>query len=304
MAVHPTRRRRPTLTLPVIAGVVLSAILAGAGCAWARYDRGPTVIDRAATYAAPPPVAGSPTRVAGSLAAGDPPALSSSAPTKTIVAVLGDSVPAGSACDCPAFGDVYGQRIAATTRRTVTVNNLGTPRQTSGGLLASLSANGTARTVVASADIVTITIGANDFAYSDYAPDSCPALSCYQPALQQMSQAVDALLDRITALRSGRRTAVRVTGYWDIWKDGAVGRAQGQQYDTVGDALTRLVNTSLAASAEAHGAVYVDLFHAFRGLSGTDDDTSLLASDGDHPNSTGHHQIAEALVQSGLSPLD
>ena len=302
MAVHPSRRKRPRLTLPVVAGVLLSAILAGAGWAWAGYDRGPTVIDRVATYSAAPPVAGSPSRGAGSFAAGDPPALSS-APTKTIVAVLGDSVPAGSSCNCPAFGDEYGQQIAATTRRSVTVNNLGTPRQTSEGLLASLSATGAAA-VVAGADIVTITIGANDFAYSGYAPDSCPTLSCYGPSLQQMRSAVDALLDRIAALRAGRPTAVRVTGYWDIWKDGAVGRAQGKQYDGVGDALTSQVNASLHASALAHGAVYVDLFHAFRGLSGTDDDTSLLSSDGDHPNSSGHHQIAEALLRSGLSPLD
>lgn len=219
------------------------------------------------------------------------------------VAVLGDSVPAASACNCVGFADLYSRQIAAKTQMAVKVVNLGTPGQTSSGLLASLAPGTLAARVVAGADIITITIGANDFAYDDYVSGSCADLTCYSGQLERMRAGVDAVLDRIEVLRAGRPTAVRVTGYWNVWKDGAVGRAEGKQYSDLSDTLTREVNAALSASASGHNARFVDLFSSFRGIDGTDDDTSLLAADGDHPDSEGHQLITQALLATGLSPL-
>lgn len=253
-------------------------------------------------------------RLAGAQAA-NPPAPSAARPpadptlrprpssARLTVAVLGDSVPAASACNCVGFADLYSRQIAAQIQMPVDVVNLGTPGQTSSGLLASLASGAPAARVVAGADIITITIGANDFQYGDYSAGACAYLTCYSGQLERMRAGVDAVLDRIEFLRAGQPTAVRVTGYWNVWKDGAVGRAEGKQYSDVSDTLTREVNAALSASASGHNAAFVDLFSTFRGVDGTDDDTALLASDGDHPDSEGHQRISQALVATGLSPL-
>lgn len=71
----------------------------------------------------------------------------------------------------------------------------------------------------------------------------------------------------------------------------------------VGDALTRKVNHAIADVAEAKEVTFVDIYTPFEGVTGTDDDTALLAPDGDHPSQQGHQQIAEALEKAGLAPL-
>jgi len=86
-----------------------------------------------------------------------------------------------------------------------------------------------------------------------------------------------------------------VTGYWNVFLDGAVGRARGAAYVTGSDALTRAVNAGIAAAAERTGATYVDVYRPFKG-DGDVDCTPLLAADGDHPDARGHRVIAEALL--------
>lgn len=282
-----SRTSRRSLAFLLAAAGLLAALGLTVAGATALRSNGPQAVDQVTTYSAPP------------LKHPTPPA----SPVRLSLAVLGDSVPAASACDCAGFGDTYGREIAAMTHSTVQVNNLGTPRQTSEQLLTTLAVGQPAAKVVAGADIVTVTIGANDFDYGTYSRSTCADLSCYDPVLLRMRNAVDAVLTQIAVLRAGRSTAARVTGYWDIWKDGAVGRAEAEPYSAIGDALTRKVNAALSAVAAAHGVAYVDLITAFRGASGTDDDTNLLAADGDHPNNLGHNRIAGALLAAGLAPL-
>ena len=214
-----------------------------------------------------------------------------------MVLALGDSVPAGSACSCTPFPALYAQAISvASAARTVSIN-AGRPGLTSTGLVGLLG-NGTPESDdVARSAVITITIGANDF---DYVPSAqCPKLSCYAAALHTLAVNVAAILGRINQLRASQPTAVRITGYWEIWKDGAIGAQLGTDYMQVNDALTDAVNRLLAHAASDTDAGYVDLQAAFHRTT----DTDLLAADGDHPDAAGHRMIAGLLQASGLHPL-
>jgi lysophospholipase L1-like esterase len=225
------------------------------------------------------------------------------APASLTAVSLGDSVPAGSACSCVAFPALYGKRLAARAPANVGVRNLGSPGETSGRLLDTLRHDRSVERTVAAADIVTVTIGANDFGFGSYVAGRCADLRCYAAGLARLKANLTAALDEIDRLRAGLPTVVLVTGYWAIWRDGDVGRRQGQQYMTVGDALTKRVNAVTAEVAAAAGARYVDLYRGFRGPTGDRDDTALLAGDGDHPDAAGHRLIADLLLASGIEPL-
>ena len=221
-------------------------------------------------------------------------------PTPLTLVGLGDSVTAGSACSCPTFVELYARTLGAATRREVRARNLGVPGQTSGGLLAELSTSSPTSSAVQAADVVTVTIGANDFDPEPVTAGSCTgdAADCYSDALAGMSTYVGRLLDRIHALRGGLPTTIQVTGYWNVWKDGTVARQIGPTYRAAADRLTERATTALDRAARAHGATYVDLFAPFRGADGSSDDTALLAADGDHPDALGHQVIARALAAS------
>jgi lysophospholipase L1-like esterase len=226
--------------------------------------------------------------------------------TALTIVGLGDSVPAASGCPCTSFVTLLGARVTRDIGAPVSVQNLGTPGQTSSRLLAALGDAQPAAEDVAGADLITITIGANDFHWSAYSSGHCggaDGLGCYQPEMMSLRANLKAIIDRIKALRSGRPTAIRVTGYWNIWKDGAVALRWGPQYVRVGDALTRQVNRTIADVAEEEGVTFVDIYTPFKGATGSDDDTWLLAPDGDHPSQQGHQLIADALADAGLAPL-
>jgi len=193
----------------------------------------------------------------------------------------------------------YAASLASRSGRRVAVSNDGTPGLTSTELTAELRDGEPAAADVAAADIVSITIGANDFDYAQASP-SCPggAASCFDGPLAGMSGQLDGILARIAVLRHHAPTTVLLTGYWNIWQDGQVAAAGGPSYVTTGDLLTRRVNQRLQHAAALRGATYVDLARAFRGAALGDDDTGLLADDGDHPNSAGHQVIAGALLQA------
>lgn len=230
------------------------------------------------------------------------PASPSGAPTAALsptgplhVVALGDSVPAGTACACTPFVQLFGTAVAGRTGRTVEVTNAGVPGLNTSGFTAQLAGGAVARTVAAS-DIVTITIGANDFDIRSCAWGQ-RLTACYASTLARMRDNLDHGIARIKALRAGRPTTILVTGYWNIWKDGAVARGLGAGYERVSDALTRAVNAAIAGVAAKDDVDYVDLYAPFKG-SGDVDDTDLLAADGDHPNAAGHAVIAQALFLS------
>lgn len=222
---------------------------------------------------------------------------------------LGDSVTSGWACGCTAFPDLYAAGLRSRYSASVTATNDGVNGQTSGQLLADLqdSTSDTAR-AVAGADVVVVTIGANDFAdqHDPITASTCGTqdeLACVRDELTTLSDNLSRLVARVRTLRHGARTALLLTGYWNVFEDGVVASVHPTLGRASTDALTTSVNDAIEDAAIASGATYVDLFRSFRGADGSDDPTSLLADDGDHPNAAGHEVIAEALLAAGLKPL-
>lgn len=213
---------------------------------------------------------------------------------------LGDSVPAATACSCPSFVVQLGQGLAQTEGRSVAVDNEAVSGLTSAGLLQQVRQRGGQPR----ADRVTvITIGANDFDPSTLSTPGCGAgdgLTCYQSALTSMGSRVDAVLAALTA-GPAPHGPILLTGYWNVFLDGAVGAARGEAYTRDSDALTRAVNAVLQSVAVRHAVTYVDLYGPFK-MTGDADDTTLLAPDGDHPSAAGHALIA-AVLRRALAPI-
>ena len=59
--------------------------------------------------------------------------------------------------------------------------------------------------------------------------------------------------------------------------------------------MTDRVDAIIKATASESGSHYVDLRAAFKGPDYAYDETHFLSSDGDHPNASGHEQIAKAV---------
>jgi lysophospholipase L1-like esterase len=182
--------------------------------------------------------------------------------------------------------------------------------ETSGELVDALRSPSSPETAaVQKADIDLVTIGANDFSghYDSVTAGEClgdTRTECVTDELGRMERDIDQTIRAIHRLRGGRPTAVLVTGYWNVFKDGAVAR---RDYPDVGvratQRLTGLVNDGVRAAADRAGATYVDLSVPFDGPRTGGDPTRLPGADGDHPNAAGQELIAARLLAAGLPGL-
>ena len=202
--------------------------------------------------------------------------------------VLGDSVASGYGCSCGGFAADLAKANGPAALTNDAENGL-----TSAGLLAELSSP-MLQAALASATVVTVTIGANDFDESQAANASCVNATCYAATLETMTTAITQITSRISQLTKPGSTVV-LTGYWNVFLDGAVGAGNGANYVATSDALTRQVNASIAQIASQQHMLYADVYTPFKG-DGSHDDTALLVSDGDHPNAAGHLLIAAAIA--------
>jgi len=195
------------------------------------------------------------------------------------VVTFGDSVPAGTACGCTPFPDLYASTIGATS------DNLAVSGYTSLDVRNQLDTS-QARAAVRSATVVLVMAGANDLA----AAFDTDGGSYAEPAAQ-VQQNITAVVADVHALRP--TATLLIFGYWNVVEDGDVGRADyGDGGVAEAAAATKYCNDALRKAAA--GAIYVDTTTAVKGDSGEDDPTGLLAGDGDHPNAAGHAAIAEA----------
>jgi len=218
------------------------------------------------------------------------------------VLALGDSVPAGKACDCTAFPEIYGSLLSKKTGEPVTVRNRAVSGLDTGGLLDQLR-SAKMRNTVARSDVILVTIGANDFGdhHDQIEQGQCgsDATDCVSDELRQMRAHLVTILAKLRALRHGAPTTILVTGYWNVFEDGDVAR---QAYGTTGLRaslrLTRRVNKVIHRVTDAAGDRYVNLFRPFE-REGRDV-TALMASDGNHPDARGHRLIAHLLMDAGL----
>ena len=205
-------------------------------------------------------------------------------PGVPVVVTLGDAVPAGTACGCDPFPDLYARGQNAVSE------NLAVPGYTSADVRAQIAGVHTALTA---ADEVLLMIGANDLAQA-FDDDAS-----FAGAADTMRANVTAT---ITAIESIHRTTVIVLGYWDVVQDGKVA---AENYGPAGvreaASATTYANDALMTAARETGATYVSTEAAFHGTGGSQDPTDLLAPDGDHPDAAGHAAIA-ALIPPLAGP--
>lgn len=208
-----------------------------------------------------------------------------------VVVTVGDSVPAGTACDCRPFPDLYARRIGAAS------DNLARAGFTSLDVRDQLGLP-PAQAAVAAADVVLVMAGANDLAaVFDSGGTSYAAVA---DAVQRNVVTAIATVHRLRPSAS-----VLVFGYWSVVEDGEVGHADYGDDGVAEAALaTSACNDALRRAAAATGAGYVDTVAALKGRSGEQDPTALLAPDGDHPDAAGHATLAAAAyaVLPGIRP--
>jgi lysophospholipase L1-like esterase len=152
---------------------------------------------------------------------------------------------------------------------------------------------------VADADVLIVTVGANDLDDAGLAgPSDVPVVErpTYRHAMAHQREDLNALLGRVAALRGGSHGRVLVTGYWNVFLDGPAGRDRGPDYVMGSNAVTVADNAIIAEIVAAHGDEYVDLYTPFKGADGHQVATALLAADGDHPSAAGHRLIAETVL--------
>jgi lysophospholipase L1-like esterase len=216
---------------------------------------------------------------------------------------IGDSVTSGYNCNCEAFVGLYATQLAAKYDLQTSSVNLGVPGWTSSQLLAAITRPGSFRDEVATADIVLVTIGANDLnPLESIGPAGCPA-TCYTPLIQTAGHNVQLIVDAAKSANPAHPAKVLVTDYWNVFQDGDVGIAEhGAAYQTWSDALTLAESTQICQGAQRAGATCVSLYAPFKS-NGSANTTALLASDGDHPDAAGHQLIASTLLAATRWPL-
>ena len=216
---------------------------------------------------------------------------------------LGDSVMAGTNCGCAGITREYAAALARRTNRRVTSSNLAANGLVTGDVLQDLLGSAAHRRVVRRADVVLVTIGANDLLpqFARWQVATCDE-GCYRTPAIRMGSTLSRVLDVLDGLRSHRTVPVLVTDYWNVFTDGDVARSAGGQAQVDwSEDVTRAADTQICRAAREHHDRCVDLVRPFKGAfsgSGQNDPTPLLAADGDHPNAAGVGVIVQALMAS------
>lgn len=206
------------------------------------------------------------------------------------VVALGDSVPAGTRCRCTAFPELVAAGMGARTGRRPRTENHAVSGLDTAGLRGQLRRAGLRR-YLRRADLVLVTVGANDLHYRS----RCRAdLACYRGQLDGMEMRFARGLRVVHRLIPDSATIV-VTGYWSVWQDGQVARSRGAAFVSAARVVTTAANARLRRQAHRLGERYVDLTEAIRPDGA--DATPLLAADGDHPDAKGHRAIAALLLR-------
>ncbi|MCG2623959.1 SGNH/GDSL hydrolase family protein [Arthrobacter sp. I2-34] len=220
-----------------------------------------------------------------------------SSPTPTgawSLAALGDSVPAGVACDCTPYPQLSASDLSSPDGPAVKAANEAVGGFTTVDVLHQLTDASAAIDSVKAARLVEIEVGANDVAYSS----SCGTeVACYLPKLTDLRTNLHDIVDRVHELTAGHAVNVVLLDYWSVWLGGQYASQQGQAYVDAAATVTDEVNTVIKDIAAQTGSAYVDLRAAFKGPDYSYDETHYLAADGDHPNAAGHQKIAAALAE-------
>lgn len=291
--------------------VASNALLRGAGSgSTARYAAPGTTPADAMASPAPTSRRGRSGRARGRRAAGasatpGAPTTNSLAPpwgapagAEKVIVGVGDSIPAGTNCPgCTTYVDLVGRRFAAAAGSGAVVYNHAVAEITTSGVLDQLQST-TLRRRLARADLVVLTIGANDVDPGPLGDPACAGealAGCYAGELGALESRLRQLEKTVAGLlKPGAR--VVVTDYWNVLTDGAVGRAEGPAWVAGADALTLLTNAVIERVTHEGSGLFVEVRPAFRGADGSRDMTALLADDGEHLDAAGHQVMADVIM--------
>lgn len=219
-------------------------------------------------------------------------------PGPLTVVGLGDSVPSADTCGCMGYVEQVGSRLEELTHHSWVVHNDATGGWTTADVADDLGSAST-QAHLATADLVLIEVGANDFNLDRVDDQGCfPAAgsSCWASTVTGLHDGLIRIIQGIRSIDHRPDLRIALLGYWNVTVDGTVGRRLGEDFVLGSDELTRLVNTTVEQVATATGSVYVDAYTPLKGPSGTRDPTADLLDDGDHPNATGHLLLANAVL--------
>lgn len=217
------------------------------------------------------------------------------------IVALGDSVPSGYKCKCTPYPQLSASGLTTTTGQTVTATNDAVAGYTTTDVLRQLNSDSTVIDQVRKADAVEINIGANDVAYN--AKTCGTSVACYAPLVAPMQKDLAAIVSRVHDLTSGHKVLVVLLDYWSIWLGGTYARNKGHAYVSAARHMTAQVDAAIKTTADQNGSSYVSERRAFKGPSFGSIESHYLASDGEHPNATGHQAIAtatEAVIKDTL----
>lgn len=217
------------------------------------------------------------------------------APSHVVVA-LGDSVVSGDGCDCTYLSE-YAEGLGAEEKTSVHTVNFGLSGITAAALAESLATDEDMRTAVGGADIVLITVGANDLweVHDTFVDEGSCDQQCYQPSVDTMAGSVERVLEEVRGLTRNSGAQVLVTNYWNVFEAGETAReGYGDAFLGWTDEVTLAANKAICDASRRNGVACVDVDAAF--VAQGADPTPLLADDGDHPNAAGTAVIAKALL--------
>lgn len=226
----------------------------------------------------------------------------SSGPSLTYV-MFGDSWPFGAHCNgCRAFPGLLNDEYAAATGQIIDFRNDTTNGGTAQELAARMKTDPSIRDDIEAADIIVISIGANDMepAFGIWMAGTCGGadqLDCFRDISDSLRVAYGAILTEIDALRGGRPTAVRmVTTSNEFLADLGLIAGFGADFGkTGGVAITTMNRDAQCEVAEAHHAMCVDLGAA---LNGAD-----LLTPNDVNTQEAMQQVADTIAAAGLEEL-
>lgn len=214
---------------------------------------------------------------------------------------LGDSV-----TQLAGFTARYSGHIRADLGLSVQTTNLGVGGSTSGELLERLRTNADYRTAVASADVITLQAGLNDFyrARLLYQSGECGGddnLECMRSMVVDFSANWSALHDELVALADPSHTAIRPIDlyYPSFASDHAVGA-----FAILNPYLLQM-NQHIAATSLERDLPLAGVHDAFHGSAGDGDPMAagLLLSDQLHTTDAGNRMLATLLRGAGYLPL-
>jgi lysophospholipase L1-like esterase len=208
------------------------------------------------------------------------------------IVALGDSVPSGYNCNCTPYPQLSAKGLTSATGQTVTATNDAVAGYTTSNVLQQLNSDSTVIDQVRKADAFEINIGANDVPYNK---NSCGTkVDCYAPLVAPMQKNLASIVSRVHELTSGHKVLVVLLDYWSIWLGGTYARDKGHDYVSAARKMTAQVDAAIKTTATKTGSAYVSERRAFKGPSFGYIESHYLATDGEHPNATGHQSLATA----------